>query len=250
MKRYRPNYMLMVLDACLVTLSFYFAYWMRFEGNIPARYMSEFKQLLPLQIVCTLVSCFFMRSYNKLWLYADPTDRIAHILGCFIGFGLVMLIVYLFQLPVRSAKIFLLAFLCIAGTTSMSRFMYRYMLLARKKKKHREERRNGRRDGKESRRLLIYGAGHRRCGADRLHPPRAGQCGPHRLSHRRRPGQSRAQRPRRTRAGDGQSADRHRIAQVHRYDHHRHFPPRRASRCAASSPFASLPAVKCAGCSA
>ena len=33
MKRYRPNYLLMVLDACLVTLSFYFAYWMRFEGN-------------------------------------------------------------------------------------------------------------------------------------------------------------------------------------------------------------------------
>ncbi len=159
MKRYRPNYLLMVLDACLVTLSFYFAYWMRFEGNIPARYMSEFKQLLPLQVVCTLVSCFFMRSYNKLWLYADPTDRIAHILGCFIGFGLVMLTVYLFQLPVRSAKIFLLAFLCIAGTTSMARFMYRYMLLARKKKKHREERMSGRRDGKESRRLLIYGAG-------------------------------------------------------------------------------------------
>ena len=125
MKRYRPNYMLMVLDACLFTLSFYFAYWMRFEGNIPARYMSEFKQLLPLQIVCTLVSCFFMRSYNKLWLYADPTDRIAHILGCFIGFGLVMLIVYLFQLPVRSAKIFLLAFLCIAGTTSMSQMCIR-----------------------------------------------------------------------------------------------------------------------------
>ena len=37
MKRYRPNLLLMILDACLVTLSFYFAYWVRFEGSIPAR---------------------------------------------------------------------------------------------------------------------------------------------------------------------------------------------------------------------
>ena len=157
MKRYRPNLLLMVLDACLVTLSFYFAYWVRFEGSIPARYLEEFRDLLPLQIVCTLAPCFFMRSYSKLWLYADPTDRIAHIVGCFIGFGLVMLTVYLLGMPVRSNKIFLLAFLCIAGTTSMVRFMYRYMLLAGKKKKHRHARRSAR--GTESRRLLIYGAG-------------------------------------------------------------------------------------------
>lgn len=158
-KRYRPNYLLMVLDACLIAMSVYFAYWIRFEGNIPVRYMTEFKQLLPLQIVCTLAPCFFMRSYNKLWLYADPTDRIAHILGCFIGFGLVMLTIYLFKLPVRSTKIFLLAFLCIAGTTSMSRFMYRYMLLAGKKKKRRDERSRKKSEGRVSRRLLIYGAG-------------------------------------------------------------------------------------------
>ena len=157
MKRYRPNLLLMILDACLVTLSFYFAYWVRFEGSIPARYLQEFRDLLPLQIVCTLTPCFFMRSYNKLWLYADPTDRIAHIVGCFIGFGLVMLTVYLLDMPVRSNKIFLLAFLCIAGTTSMVRFMYRYMLLAGKKQKHRNARRSAR--GAESRRLLIYGAG-------------------------------------------------------------------------------------------
>ena len=157
MKRYRPNLLLMVLDACLVTLSFYFAYWVRFEGSIPARYLEEFRDLLPLQIVCTLAPCFFMRSYSKLWLYADPTDRIAHIVGCFIGFGLVMLTVYLLGMPVRSNKIFLLAFLCIAGTTSMVRFMYRYMLLAGKKQKHRNARRSAR--GTESRRLLIYGAG-------------------------------------------------------------------------------------------
>ena len=157
MKRYRPNLLLMVLDACLVTLSFYFAYWVRFEGSIPARYLEEFRDLLPLQIVCTLAPCFFMRSYNKLWLYADPTDRIAHIVGCFIGFGLVMLTVYLLGMPVRSNKIFLLAFLCIAGTTSMVRFMYRYMLLAGKKQKHRNARRSAR--GGEARRLLIYGAG-------------------------------------------------------------------------------------------
>lgn len=157
MKRYRPNLLLMVLDACLVTLSFYFAYWVRFEGSIPARYLEEFRDLLPLQIVCTLAPCFFMRSYSKLWLYADPTDRIAHIVGCFIGFGLVMLTVYLLGMPVRSNKIFLLAFLCIAGTTSMVRFMYRYMLLAGKKQKHRNARRSAR--GGEARRLLIYGAG-------------------------------------------------------------------------------------------
>lgn len=159
-KRKLPNFTLMVVDACLIAISILMAYWMRFEGRIPRNYLIEFREYLPLQITCYVIACAAVHSYSKLWIYADPTDRLMHIAGCFIGFCLTLSLLYLFDLPVRSHTLYVLSFLFIAGTTSMSRFMWRYLHLRGVKLKQRKQRkRQGTEDSAGRKRLLIYGAG-------------------------------------------------------------------------------------------
>ena len=155
-KRKLPNFGLIFIDACLIVVSILLAYYMRFDGSIPRNYMEEFRQYLPLQIICYLIGCTAAHSYSKLWLYADPTDRVMHIGGCFLGFCLTLACLYLLQLPVRSHTIYILAFCFIAGTTSMARFLWRFLNLTGLRKKQRSKRRK---HGGERKRLLIYGAG-------------------------------------------------------------------------------------------
>lgn len=156
MKRRLPNFGLIFVDVCLIVISILVAYYMRFEGVIPSTYMMEFRQYLPLQIICYMVGCVATHSYSKLWLYADPTDRVMHIFGCFIGFCLVLTSLYLLQMPVRSHTLYVLSFFFIAGTTSMARFMWRFVNLTGLKNKQRSRRRK---NGGTRKRLLIYGAG-------------------------------------------------------------------------------------------
>lgn len=156
LKRKLPNFGLMFTDSCLIVVSILLAYYMRFEGIIPRNYLIEFREYLPLQIICYLIGCTAAHSYSKLWLYADPTDRVMHICGCFIGFCLTLASLYLMHLPVRSHTIYVLSFCFIVGTTSMARFMWRYVNLTGLRKKQRSQRRKR---GGERKRLLIYGAG-------------------------------------------------------------------------------------------
>lgn len=151
-----PSFGLMFIDACLIAVSILLAYYMRFEGAIPWNYMQEFRQYLPLQIVCYVIGCAAAHSYSKLWLYADPTDRIMHIGGCFIGFCLTLASLYLTKLPVRSHTIYVLSLCFIVGTTSMARFLWRYINLTGIRKKQRKK---PGKHGAERKRLLIYGAG-------------------------------------------------------------------------------------------
>lgn len=155
MKRNFPKISLMVADICLFVISILLAYYMRFDGKIPANYVIEMRENMPLQIICYLLGCLVVHSYTKLWMYADPTDRIMHIAGCFLGFCLVLASLYIFHLPVRSHTLYILSFCFIAGTTSMARFMWRYIHLRGVRRQQSKRRKKV----TKRKRILIYGAG-------------------------------------------------------------------------------------------
>ena len=92
----RPNFWIVFFgDAVLVGLAYYFAYYLRFDGNIPARelanWMNTVVWIVPLKLVCF----FFFGLYKGMWRYTGIYDLENLIKACVISSGVIVFILVL-----------------------------------------------------------------------------------------------------------------------------------------------------------
>ncbi len=75
MGRTRRMIVLMITDALLINLALWLSLWLRFDGNIPGKYLDPFRLMAALFFTLVCLSIFYMFGlYNRLWQYASLDD--------------------------------------------------------------------------------------------------------------------------------------------------------------------------------
>jgi UDP-GlcNAc:undecaprenyl-phosphate GlcNAc-1-phosphate transferase len=137
-----------ILDVCLVTIAYYSAYRLRFEGPEFATYFPNFIQSLPIVVGVQMVVLFAAGAYRGIWRHFSLIDGVVFSRAVFLGtLTSVFLLVYLYRFENYSRGVFIiygaLLFLLLGG----SRASFRLISEFAQRRRH------------EGRRLVIYGAG-------------------------------------------------------------------------------------------
>jgi len=111
---------MLATDLCLTALSYFFSYSLRFEGQIPAEYLSAIKQTILIVISIKIVTFFIFNLYRGMWRYTSLVDFmnvIKAVTASSISIILIILFFFRFQGFPRSVFIldFLLTLVFIAG---------------------------------------------------------------------------------------------------------------------------------------
>ena len=84
----RPNFWVVFLgDAVLVGLAYYLAYYLRFDGDIPAGALAKWRQTLVWIVPLKLVCFYFFGLYKGMWRYTGIYDLENLIKACVISSG-------------------------------------------------------------------------------------------------------------------------------------------------------------------
>jgi FlaA1/EpsC-like NDP-sugar epimerase len=92
----RPNFWIVFfVDAVLAGLAYFLAYYLRFDGDIPAGVFANWTKtvvwIVPLKLVC----CFFFGIYKGMWRYTGIYDLENLIKACVISSGIIVFILVL-----------------------------------------------------------------------------------------------------------------------------------------------------------
>jgi UDP-GlcNAc:undecaprenyl-phosphate/decaprenyl-phosphate GlcNAc-1-phosphate transferase len=136
-----------MLDLCLIALTYHLAYRLRFEGAEYPIYFQQFLTSLPLVIAVQMVALFGVGAYRGVWRYFGLMDGVTFVKGVALGtVAIVTMLVYLFRFEHYSRGVFVIyaAMLLLALIGSRASFRLISEFIRR------------RRAGD---RLVIYGAG-------------------------------------------------------------------------------------------
>jgi len=125
---YKRRVFEVLLDVVLVTLAYYGAYVLRWDGSLPSEQLSIFMKTLPLVIIVEMSVFLVGGVYRGLWRYAGINDLIVIARSAIAGAALSMLVVfvvYWFQGPSRA--VFLLNGLLLLVVASASRLSFRLL---------------------------------------------------------------------------------------------------------------------------
>jgi UDP-GlcNAc:undecaprenyl-phosphate GlcNAc-1-phosphate transferase len=137
-----------ILDAALVTVSYYAAYRLRFDDRHLAAYFAPFLQSLPIVLAVQMVAFFVVGVYRGVWRFFGLMDAVVMAKGVLAGtIAIVLAVLYLFRFDNYSRGVFIIYAALLMLTHLASRASFR--LIA--------EFVGRRRQGTQ--RVLIYGAG-------------------------------------------------------------------------------------------
>jgi FlaA1/EpsC-like NDP-sugar epimerase len=151
------NFWLMLAgDIGLIALSYYLAYLLRFEGQIPEKVLAVFKQTV-LMVVAVKVVCFFIFTlYRGMWRYTSIVDFLNVLKAVAVSsVSLVLIFLFLFSFQGFSRAIFVIDFILTLYFIASTRLGIR-MVLSMQDADYFAffKRRN-----KNAKKLLIIGAG-------------------------------------------------------------------------------------------
>ena len=136
-----------LLDFCLVPLSYYSAYRLRFEGAEFVNFFPSFLTSLPIVVGLQIAALFIVGGYRGVWRYFGLMDGVVFAKAVLLGTGtIVIAIVYLFRFEAYSRGVFIIyaALLTLALIGSRASFRLISEFVRRRQ---------------AGRRLVIYGAG-------------------------------------------------------------------------------------------
>ena len=123
---YKRRIFEVLLDVVLITLAYYGAYVLRWDGQLPQEQLAIFMKTLPLVIVMQIVSLLAGGVYRGLWRYIGVADLLV-IVRAILGGGavsaIVVFVMYRFHGPSRA--VFLLDILLLVLLVSASRLSFR-----------------------------------------------------------------------------------------------------------------------------
>ncbi len=97
-KRIQKIIILLVVDILLINFALYGALWLRFDGEIPRRFLLSFQELI-FPYTLLMIICFFVFGlYHRLWRYAGLEDLFALAGAVTVG---MLLLFFLAFLPVQ-----------------------------------------------------------------------------------------------------------------------------------------------------
>ena len=137
-----------MLDLVLITVCYYVAYRLRFEGEDLDNFLPYFTASLPVVLGCKLVSLFASRLYQRSWETFGLRDIAAVVRG--VGMGSILSILsmaYVYRLQGFSRAVFVLDAILLTIAIVATRASFRSMSLVASTR------------SKRSRRVLVYGAG-------------------------------------------------------------------------------------------
>src|ERR687891_67324 len=111
----------LAVDACLLALAYYLAYYLRFDDGIPRRYDRLLDDTIFLTVVMKLVIFAAFGLYSKLWRFVDQKDFEAILRAVVVSTVGLIVVLFLFSIgrhdPPRSvvALDFLLALVFVSG---------------------------------------------------------------------------------------------------------------------------------------
>jgi UDP-GlcNAc:undecaprenyl-phosphate GlcNAc-1-phosphate transferase len=137
-----------MLDLCLVSISYYAAYRLRFEGTQWSRSFPQFITSLPLVLGVQMVALFVVGAYRGVWRHFGLMDGVVLARGVGLGTLIsVCVIVYAYRFANYSRAVFViyaaLLMLLLTGSRASFRLIGEFI----------RRRRHG------GRRLIVYGAG-------------------------------------------------------------------------------------------
>ncbi len=137
-----------LLDACLVSVSYYSAYRLRFDGEAIQMYFGSFLASLPILLGIQMVAFFIVGVYRGVWRHFGLMDGVVVAKGVVFGtVGVELSLLYLFRFENYSRGVFViyaaLLMLVVTGSRASFRLMSEFV----------------RRRRETGQRLLIYGAG-------------------------------------------------------------------------------------------
>ncbi|GAB4320214.1 MAG: nucleoside-diphosphate sugar epimerase/dehydratase [Candidatus Zixiibacteriota bacterium] len=95
-------------DAVLVVLSYYMAFWLRFDGAIPEDALAAFWSTLPLVFIVRFASFVIFRLYTGVWRYSSINDLLSILKAVSAGTGVLVLPVFFFGIPGYPRSVFLI----------------------------------------------------------------------------------------------------------------------------------------------
>jgi len=146
--KYKRRVAEVVLDVCLVMVSYYSAYRLRFDSDAIVGYFQSFLTSLPVVLGVQMVAFFIMGVYRGVWRHFGLMDGVTVAKGVALGtVGIELALLYLFRFENYSRGVFIiyaaLLMLVVTGSRASFRLMTEFV----------------RRRRESGQRLLIYGAG-------------------------------------------------------------------------------------------
>ncbi|HEY6360070.1 MAG TPA: hypothetical protein VIX63_03160 [Vicinamibacterales bacterium] len=137
-----------MLDLVLITVCYYVAYRLRFEGEDLDNFLPYFTASLPVVLGCKLTSLYASRLYQRSWETFGLRDIAVVVRGVGMGSVLsVLTMAYLYRLQGFSRAVFVLDAMLLTIAIVATRASFRAMNLVASTR------------SKRSRRVLVYGAG-------------------------------------------------------------------------------------------
>lgn len=139
---------LMLIDAVLVNLAVYITLLFRFEGRVPAQYMQNFTDLIPVFTIVTLLFLAGLKIYSRIWQYASIGEMLAILRAVSYSMAFIVLLIYLVPLPNMPRSVYAGSWIMINAFIGASRIGWRIWRDL-----------NIRADLENYRRIIIVGAG-------------------------------------------------------------------------------------------
>ncbi|HYU78698.1 MAG TPA: hypothetical protein VEK56_06920 [Vicinamibacterales bacterium] len=116
-----------LLDFCVIVISYYAAYRLRFED--PEAFMLEFNNFvtsLPVVLASTLIAFFVVGVYRGVWRYFGMMDAVTVVKGVLLGtFATQLLILYVYHFFSYSRTVFVIYAVLVTGLVTISRASFR-----------------------------------------------------------------------------------------------------------------------------
>jgi UDP-GlcNAc:undecaprenyl-phosphate/decaprenyl-phosphate GlcNAc-1-phosphate transferase len=137
-----------ILDVCIVTIAYYSAYRLRFEGSEFATYFRNFLESLPIIVGVQMIVLFAVGAYRGVWRHFSLMDSVVFAKAVLFGtLTSVFVLVYLYRFGNYSRGVFVIYGALLLLLLGGSRASFRLISEFAQRRRH------------EGQRLIIYGAG-------------------------------------------------------------------------------------------